>query len=113
MTGDVFKRAMALCQDTDYAVRIAMCQQLVPFARCAGMEMTQKQVLPELYELLTDEEVQVSDAAAGALGVGAGGLGQRRWEPWALVVSGLRCHCSKQPLPANRTAGSFVARNNI
>ena len=51
-----FSRAMELCQDTDYQVRVAMCDQIVAVARAVGPEVTLRAVAPELDELCRDEE---------------------------------------------------------
>mmetsp|Transcript_29490 Transcript_29490/g.56637 ORF Transcript_29490/g.56637 Transcript_29490/m.56637 type:complete len:789 (+) Transcript_29490:288-2654(+) len=56
-------KAMALCQDTDYQVRICMCEQLDSISRATGLELTRKLVMPELMELLNDEETAVRVAA--------------------------------------------------
>ncbi|KAH7280006.1 hypothetical protein KP509_37G047500 [Ceratopteris richardii] len=60
-------KAMGLCQDTDTEVRISMCNQLNAISRAVGIEITKKLVLPELYELLKDEEVAVHCAALTCL----------------------------------------------
>jgi serine/threonine-protein phosphatase 4 regulatory subunit 4 len=53
-------KVVALCQDTDYQVRVAACQQLAGLARCLGEEgLRQRQLLEEITQLLEDEEVQV------------------------------------------------------
>eukprot|EP00898_Chlorokybus_atmophyticus_P007877 jgi/Chlat1/8090/Chrsp75S07548 len=63
----IFNKAMTLCQDTDYQVRVAMCHQLDAFAHAVGPERTQNVVLKELEDLLNDEEVAVRTAALQAL----------------------------------------------
>ena len=50
----LFRKAMALCQDTDAEVRICMCEQLYAFASAVSPELLPT-VLPELFELLEDE----------------------------------------------------------
>ncbi|KAJ7545257.1 hypothetical protein O6H91_09G112900 [Diphasiastrum complanatum] len=60
-------KAMSLCQDTDSEVRICMCQQLNVISRGVGLDTTKRVVLPELYELLKDEEVEVHHAALECL----------------------------------------------
>jgi len=62
-----FRRAMAMCQDVDYLVRRCMCEQLGAIGRTAGRELLLKDMLGELFEALKDEELQVRDAAFGAL----------------------------------------------
>eukprot|EP00192_Tetraselmis_astigmatica_P010133 CAMPEP_0117687278 /NCGR_PEP_ID=MMETSP0804-20121206/23033_1 /TAXON_ID=1074897 /ORGANISM="Tetraselmis astigmatica, Strain CCMP880" /LENGTH=928 /DNA_ID=CAMNT_0005499297 /DNA_START=369 /DNA_END=3157 /DNA_ORIENTATION=+ len=59
VSAQFFKRAMEMCQDTDYPVRIAMAEQLTVLASVMGQEETQKTILPEVFELLNDEEPQV------------------------------------------------------
>jgi hypothetical protein len=54
-----FNQAMALCQDTDFDVRICMCEQLPAIAKGVGPELARKVLLPELVELLRDEEATV------------------------------------------------------
>ncbi|GBG66440.1 hypothetical protein CBR_g61483 [Chara braunii] len=56
-------KAMALCQDTDAEVRGAMSMQLAAIAKAVGVDVTVRVVLPELYELLNDEEVEVKTTA--------------------------------------------------
>ena len=41
-------KAMGMCQDADYAVRICMCNQLAAISRAVGPEATEKLVLPEV-----------------------------------------------------------------
>eukprot|EP00741_Cyanophora_paradoxa_P020196 tig00000219_g19495.t1 len=62
-----FSKAMTLCQDTDYEVRICMCQQLSAIARSVGLERTKGPLLNELMELLRDEEAEVKEAAFQAV----------------------------------------------
>ncbi|KAE9048390.1 hypothetical protein PR002_g514 [Phytophthora rubi] len=54
---------MALCQDTDAEVRKCMCIQLDGLARAVGEEHACSELLPELLELLQDEEEQVKQTA--------------------------------------------------
>ncbi|GAB9462655.1 hypothetical protein Gpo141_00000143 [Globisporangium polare] len=58
---------MALCQDTDAEVRKCMCIQLDALARAVGEEKASSELLPELLELLQDEEEQVKQTAFLAL----------------------------------------------
>ncbi|KAF4320461.1 hypothetical protein G195_006293, partial [Phytophthora kernoviae 00238/432] len=58
---------MALCQDTDGEVRRCMCVQLDGLARAVGEEHACTELLPELLELLQDEEEQVKQTAFLAL----------------------------------------------
>ncbi|KAJ3047170.1 Serine/threonine-protein phosphatase 4 regulatory subunit 4, partial [Rhizophlyctis rosea] len=58
-----FRKAMSLCQDTDYEVRACMCNQLNAIARSVGHQLTKNQLLPEYMELLMDEEDMVREAA--------------------------------------------------
>uniref|UniRef100_A0A6U1I351 Serine/threonine-protein phosphatase 4 regulatory subunit 4 n=1 Tax=Tetraselmis chuii TaxID=63592 RepID=A0A6U1I351_9CHLO len=62
-----FRRAMDLCQDTDYQVRVAMARQLAEVASVMGQEATENTILTEVFELLRDEEVQVRTAAMACL----------------------------------------------
>lgn len=50
---------LSACQDTDYQVRIAAAHQLPALARALGASAAVARVLPELAELLQDDEVQV------------------------------------------------------
>lgn len=59
MTARFVAQLVAACQDTDYQVRIAAGEQLPVLARVLGHTATVDQLLPELSELLTDDEVQV------------------------------------------------------
>ncbi|BFI43170.1 serine/threonine-protein phosphatase 4 regulatory subunit 4 [Marchantia polymorpha subsp. ruderalis] len=61
------QKAMGLCQDTDLEVRVCMCEQLNHIARAVGLDTTKEKVLPELYELLRDEELTVQNAAFASL----------------------------------------------
>lgn len=45
---------LAACQ-----VRVAMCQQLPPLAHVAGRDVVARAILPEVLELLRDEELKV------------------------------------------------------
>lgn len=54
-----FKKALSMCQDVDHHIRIATCGQLSSIARIAGRDLAAKTILPELFELLNDEEIQV------------------------------------------------------
>ncbi|KAF1795318.1 HEAT, type 2 [Phytophthora cactorum] len=57
--GLYFQKMMSLCQDTDAEVRKCMCIQLDGLARAVGEEHACKELLPELLELLNDEEEQI------------------------------------------------------
>ncbi len=48
-----------MCQDVDHHIRISACQQLAAIARIAGKDVTAKTILPELFELLNDESLEV------------------------------------------------------
>ncbi|KAE9028369.1 hypothetical protein PF011_g1614 [Phytophthora fragariae] len=61
--GLYFQKMMALCQDTDAEVRKCMCIQLDGLARAVGEEHACSELLPELLELLQDEEEQVKQTA--------------------------------------------------
>jgi len=63
----IFSRAVDMCQDTDYQVRIAMSRQLAALAGVMGREVTETTLLKEVFELLRDEEVQVRTAAMESL----------------------------------------------
>ncbi|TPX60767.1 hypothetical protein SpCBS45565_g07419 [Spizellomyces sp. 'palustris'] len=58
-----FRKAMQLCQDTDYEVRACMCRQLNAIAKAVGLDLTTKELLPEYVELILDEESVVREAA--------------------------------------------------
>lgn len=45
------EQAMALCQDTEGAVRALMCAQIPPIARAVGAAVGKQRLLPELLEL--------------------------------------------------------------
>ncbi|KAJ3343035.1 Serine/threonine-protein phosphatase 4 regulatory subunit 4 [Gonapodya sp. JEL0774] len=57
-----FKRAMTLCQDTDYEVRRCMCLQLPALARSLGPLPSRHELLEEFRELLMDDEDTVREA---------------------------------------------------
>ncbi|KAL3690233.1 hypothetical protein R1sor_016542 [Riccia sorocarpa] len=61
------QKAMGLCQDTDLEVRVCMCEQLNKISRAVGVDTVKEKVLPELYELLKDEELAVQNAALETL----------------------------------------------
>ncbi|XP_024529640.1 serine/threonine-protein phosphatase 4 regulatory subunit 4 [Selaginella moellendorffii] len=61
------QKAMALCQDTDSEVRVCMCRQLYPLSRTVGLDTAERVVLPELCELLRDEEIPVQHASLKCL----------------------------------------------
>jgi hypothetical protein len=50
---------LPLCQDTDLKVRKSMCGALGPLALAMGEEVARQRILPELQELLRDEEASV------------------------------------------------------
>ncbi|OQS00989.1 hypothetical protein ACHHYP_02046 [Achlya hypogyna] len=58
-----FQKMMELCQDTDTEVRSCMCMQLDALARAVSMPKACADLLPELLELLQDEEEQVKIVA--------------------------------------------------
>ncbi|EFJ50926.1 hypothetical protein VOLCADRAFT_88347 [Volvox carteri f. nagariensis] len=62
-----FKKALSMCQDVDHHIRIASCGQLSSIARIAGRDVVAKTILPELFELLNDEEVQARVASLTTL----------------------------------------------
>ncbi|KXZ47380.1 hypothetical protein GPECTOR_35g818 [Gonium pectorale] len=62
-----FKKALSMCQDVDHHIRIASCGQLASIARIAGRDVVAKTILPELFELLNDEEVQARVASLTTL----------------------------------------------
>ena len=64
------RRAMTLCQDTDYIVRINMCDGLHCLAAAVGLELTVATILPEILELMKDEEPLVRVAAVNSLVAG-------------------------------------------
>ena len=57
------KKAVALCQDTDYEVRAAMCDQLNNIAKAVGMETAKRELLREYQELMVDEHRYVKERA--------------------------------------------------
>ncbi|DBA02891.1 TPA: hypothetical protein N0F65_005918 [Lagenidium giganteum] len=65
--GLYFQKMMAMCQDTDAEIRKCMCIQLDALARAVGEEKASAELLPELLELLQDEEEQVKQTAFLAL----------------------------------------------
>ena len=64
------RRAMTLCQDTDYIVRINMCDGLHRLAAAVGLEVTVSTILPEILELMKDEEALVRVSATNSLVAG-------------------------------------------
>jgi serine/threonine-protein phosphatase 4 regulatory subunit 4 len=63
----ILNKALAMCQDTNIAVRCEMCTQLGEVARAIGLENAKARVTAELFELLSDEERLVSRAAFSCL----------------------------------------------
>ncbi|XP_034382888.1 serine/threonine-protein phosphatase 4 regulatory subunit 4 isoform X1 [Cyclopterus lumpus] len=55
--------ARSLCQDEEFEVRASMCRQLESISRATGVEDTRTELLPELVELVRDEESSVRLAA--------------------------------------------------
>ena len=76
------QRAVTLCQDTDYIVRINMCDALQTIAAAVGHELTVSTVLPEIFELIGDEEILVCVCAMRSLLKGG-------------VCRGVRLYCSR------------------
>lgn len=67
VTKSILSKALAMCQDTNVAVRCEMCTQLREVARSIGLEQAKQRVTAELFELLSDEERLVSRAAFSCL----------------------------------------------
>lgn len=67
--GPLLRTALELCQDTEYPVRIAMCQQLPAVSKAISRELVGAGLLDETLELLRDEEAQVGGGGWGAAGV--------------------------------------------
>lgn len=59
--------ALALCQDTETPVRKAMACNLAPLASHMGAMVTDEKMLPEIFELMRDEEADVKEAALHTL----------------------------------------------
>ncbi|KAJ3321167.1 Serine/threonine-protein phosphatase 4 regulatory subunit 4 [Blyttiomyces sp. JEL0837] len=59
----IFKRAITLCQDTDYEVRACMCFQMNAFAKVIKLQSVKRLLMDEYIELLMDEEDFVREAA--------------------------------------------------
>ncbi|KAG2485883.1 hypothetical protein HYH03_015466 [Edaphochlamys debaryana] len=62
-----FKKALSMCQDVDHHIRIASAAQLAAIARVASRDVVAKTLLPELFELLNDEEIEARVAALSTL----------------------------------------------
>ncbi|GAX76223.1 hypothetical protein CEUSTIGMA_g3667.t1 [Chlamydomonas eustigma] len=62
-----FKKAMTMCQDVDFHVRITMCEQLQRIGNSMGSDIISGVMLNELLELLKDEDMKVRAAAFRAL----------------------------------------------
>lgn len=58
---------VSLCQDTETSVRRAMASQLPPLATHLGAVLTDEKILPELFELMRDEERDVKETALRCL----------------------------------------------
>ncbi|KAL2913564.1 Serine/threonine-protein phosphatase 4 regulatory subunit 4 [Polyrhizophydium stewartii] len=58
-----FRKALSLCQDTDYEVRRSMCHQLNAIAKAVGLKLTKSELIPEYMELVMDEEKVVRESA--------------------------------------------------
>jgi serine/threonine-protein phosphatase 4 regulatory subunit 4 len=54
-----FTKALAMCQDVDFHVRIAMCEQLQSIGESMGSDVISGVILNELLELLKDEDMKV------------------------------------------------------
>ena len=67
-----FRKALSMCQDVDHHIRISSCLQLSAIARIAGKDVTAKTILPELFELLNDESLEVRGAMRACRGLAAG-----------------------------------------
>eukprot|EP00669_Euglena_mutabilis_P011261 TRINITY_DN5920_c0_g1_i1.p1 TRINITY_DN5920_c0_g1~~TRINITY_DN5920_c0_g1_i1.p1 ORF type:complete len:682 (-),score=165.33 TRINITY_DN5920_c0_g1_i1:7-2052(-) len=65
--GPLLQKVLALCQDTDYNVRLTMCRQLDPIARALSPQRAEQAIAKELFDLLDDEEIAVFQAAFSAL----------------------------------------------
>eukprot|EP01025_Chloroclados_australasicus_P053173 TRINITY_DN6234_c0_g1_i4.p1 TRINITY_DN6234_c0_g1~~TRINITY_DN6234_c0_g1_i4.p1 ORF type:complete len:806 (+),score=97.74 TRINITY_DN6234_c0_g1_i4:299-2716(+) len=61
------RKALQMCQDTDYQVRLSMCQWLCCIAKTLGSDLASTSVLPELLELSSDEASQVRIRALESL----------------------------------------------
>lgn len=55
----LFPKAVSMCQDTEYQVRMTMAQQLPAIAKAVGKESTKASLIDEVAELLADEEMLV------------------------------------------------------
>ena len=85
------RRAMTLCQDTDYIVRINMCDGLHCLAAAVGLEVTVATILPEILELMKDEEPLVRVAAINSLVAGT-----RMMLQSTVMHAGVRSHACSQ-----------------
>ncbi|KAJ4462641.1 putative serine/threonine-protein phosphatase 4 regulatory subunit 4 [Paratrimastix pyriformis] len=63
----IMERSLALCQDPEYEIRTAMCDELEPVARGVGVELASTRVLTELMRLLNDEVAAVRVSALQSL----------------------------------------------
>ena len=91
------QRAVTLCQDTDYIVRINMCDALQTIAAAVGHELTVSTVLPEIFELIGDEEVLVRVCAMRSLLKGG------TWHPAAQEAG---CIAAAQPAVCCQSKGA-------
>jgi hypothetical protein len=89
--GPLLRTALELCQDTEYPVRVAMCQQLPAVSKAISRELVGAGLLDETLELLRDEEAQV----------GAGAAAVQHLQMWLL---------SCMPVSLSRAAGCVQGR---
>lgn len=103
------RRAMTLCQDTDYIVRINMCDGLHCLAAAVGLELTVATILPEILELMKDEEPLVRVAAVNSLVAGTK-TSQCQYELKLVIVQ----HCkSISPTSYSTAKVSCLAKYRI
>ena len=97
---------MTLCQDTDYIVRINMCDGLHCLAAAVGLDVTVATILPEIFELMKDEEPLVRVAAINSLVAGMQSATDRLC--WKVIVAAqsqqLCIICCQHPIEAKSLA---------
>lgn len=57
------RRAKSLCQDVNWEIRKEMCSGIPAICQLLGTEMGEKELMPELSDLLDDEETDVKAVA--------------------------------------------------
>ena len=99
---------MTLCQDTDYIVRINMCDGLHCLAAAVGLDVTVATILPEIFELMKDEEPLVRVAASNSLVAGMRMSPETlRWQVTAYL------HCATSAASIERCLAAILSLGSV